>query len=74
MKEPIYYYKTVSGKAHFSNGQTKIEARLGQYLRMLKYAKYPTVQLHLDNPEDYTVICNLFNLHGIPWQKIYNEE
>lgn len=40
---------------------------------MLKYAKYPTMQLHLDNPEDFIVICNLFNIHGHSWQEIYNE-
>lgn len=73
MKEPIYFYRTISGTTHFSNGATKQDAKLGEYVRMLRYAKYPVEQLHLDNPEDFIVICNLFNIHGKSWQEIYNE-
>ena len=72
-KETIYFFRTISGKTFFSNGQSKDEAKLGQYIRMLRYAKYPVEQLHLDNPEDYMVICNLFNIHGKTWQEIYYE-
>ena len=73
MKDAIYYYKTISGTFHFSSGVVKPEDKAGQYLRMLRYANYPVEQLHLDNPEDYNVICNLFNIHGKTWQDIYNE-
>jgi len=73
-KEPIYYFRTISGRTRFSNGQVKEDAKLGQYLRMLRYAKYPIEQLHLDNPEDFCVICNLFNIHGRTWQEIYYEK
>lgn len=74
MKDTIYYYRTISGTTHFSNGATKKDAKLGEYIRMLRYAKYPVMQLHLDNPEDFCVICNLFNIHGKTWQEIYNEQ
>lgn len=73
MKDTIYYFHTISGATHFSTGITKSMERTPQYLRMLRYAKYPTMQLHLDNPEDFIVICNLFNIHGHSWQEIYNE-
>lgn len=73
MKDTIYFYRTISGTTHFSNGAIKRPEKLGEFLRMLKYAKYPTMQLHLDNPEDFIVICNLFNIHGHSWQEIYNE-
>ena len=40
MAEQIHYYKTISGSAHFAEtGVVKAEAKLGQYLRMLRYAK-----------------------------------
>lgn len=74
MKETIYYYKTISGTAHFSNGAVKKEEKLGEYLRMLRYAKYPTTPLYLDNPEDYVVICNLFNIRGKSAEDIYYEQ
>lgn len=73
MKDPIYFYRTISGKTHFTTGAVKTEEKLGEYLRMLRFAKYPVVQLHLDNAEDFIVICNLFNIHGKTWQEIHNE-
>lgn len=73
MKEPVYYYRTVSGKTHFTTGAVKTIDKLGEYLRMLRFARYPVVQLHLDNKEDFTVICNIFNIHGKTWQEVYNE-
>ena len=74
-KEQIYFYRTISGRTHFSNGQViKDPRRLSQYLRMLHYAGYPVYQLFLDNPEDFNVICNLFHITGTTWQQIYNEE
>lgn len=73
-KPIVYFYRTVSGTTYFSNGGIKKDdAHLAEYLRMLRYARYPIVQLHLDNPEDFAVICNLFNIHGKTWQEIYNE-
>lgn len=73
MKDPIYFYRTISGKTHFTTGAVKTEEKLGEYLRTLRFAKYPVVQLHLDHAEDFIVICNLFNIHGKAWQDIYNE-
>lgn len=73
MKDPIYFYRTVSGTTHFTTGTVKTEEKIGEYIRMLRFAKYPVVQLHLDNQDDYIVICNLFNIHGKTWQDIYNE-
>lgn len=40
---------------------------------MLRFARYPVIQLHLDNKEDFIVICNIFNIHGKTWQEVYNE-
>lgn len=73
MKDPIYFYRTVSGTTHFTTGAVKTEEKLGEYLRMLRYAKYPVEQLHLDNAEDFIVICNLFNIKGKTWREVYGE-
>ena len=74
MKETIYYWKDGRGRYHFSNGQIKEDSKAGQYLRMLRYAKYPLQPLYLDNPEDFIVIKNLFGLPlNATWQEIYNQ-
>ena len=73
MKDPIYFYRTVSGKTHFTTGAVKADDKLGEYIRMLRFAKYPVVQLHLDNAEDFDTICNRFIIHGKTWQDVYNE-
>lgn len=74
MKETIYYWKDGRGHYHFSNGQIKEDSKAGQYLRMLRYAKYPLQPLYLDNPEDFIVIKNLFGLPlNATWQEIYNQ-
>jgi len=75
MAEQIHYYKTISGAARFAEtGVVKSEAKLGQYLRMLRYAKKEPVQMFLDNPSDYAKIQKLFNIPaGTRWQDIYFE-
>ena len=74
MKEPIYYYKDGKGRWHFSNGQIKEDAKVAQYIRMLRYAKYPLQPLYLDNPTDYETIKSVFNIDSnTPWQNIYNQ-
>ena len=75
MSEQIHYFKTISGAAHFAEtGTTKTEAKLGQYLRMLRYAKKEPVQLFLDNPTDYEKVKRLFHYpEGTRWQDIYFE-
>lgn len=75
MAEQIHYYKTISGTARFAEtGVVKAEAKLGQYLRMLRYAKKEPVQMFLDNPGDYAKIQKLFNIPaGTRWQDIYFE-
>ena len=76
MAETIHYYKTISGKAHFAEtGVVKSEDRLGQYLRMLRFAKKVPVCLHLDNPDDFKIIRELFKIQdNIKWQDIYYEK
>lgn len=74
MKETIYYYKTATGTFHFSNGQVRPEHRAGQYIRMLRYAKYPLEPLYLDNKADFERIRELFCIHeGKTWQEVYYE-
>jgi len=75
MAEQIHYYTTISGAAHFAEtGVVKAEAKLGQYLRMLRYAKKEPVQMFLDNPADFEQIKRLFNLPvDTKWQDIYFE-
>ena len=75
MSEQIHYYKTISGSAHFAEtGVVKAEAKLGQYLRMLRYAKKEPVQLFLDHPADYEQIKRLFHIpDGTRWQDVYFE-
>lgn len=75
MTEQIHYYKTISGDAHFAEtAVVKTEAKLGQYLRMLRYAKKEPVQMFLDNPADFEQIKRLFNLPvDTKWQDIYFE-
>ena len=60
MMETIYYYCTVSGTAIFSNGNVKEEGRVGQYLRMLIYAKKDVQKLNLNKPEDFEKIRSMF--------------
>ena len=72
MKETIYYYKDYRGDFHFSNGQIKNEQKAGQYLRMLRYAKYPVEQLFLDNPDDFKKVRELFNIPpDKTWKDLY---
>ena len=75
MAEQIHYFKTISGAAHFAEtGVVKTEAKLGQYLRMLRYAKKEPVQMFLDNPGDYAQIQKLFNYPAeTRWHDIYFE-
>lgn len=73
MKETIYYYKDSRGNFHFSNGVVKAEAKAGEYLRMLRYAKYPTEPLYLD--KDFDKIKAVFNKEnewrGRTWVEVY---
>ncbi|MBR5414150.1 MAG: hypothetical protein IK114_14150 [Fibrobacter sp.] len=75
MAEQIHYYKTISGAAHFAEtGVVKNEAKLGQYLRMLRYAKKEPVQMFLDYPQDFEEIKRLFKFpNGTTWQDVYLE-
>lgn len=74
MDKTIYYYRTASNTFHFSTGAVKKEAKAGEYLRMLHYAKYETIQLFLSNEEDFIVICNLFNIRNAKnWEDVYYE-
>ena len=74
MDKIVYYYKTVTGRTYFSNGNIKEEHKLGQYLRMLHYAKYQLEPLYLDKPEDFEIIKRVFNIpEGKTWKEVYNE-
>lgn len=74
MKGTIYYYKTISGKFHFSTGVIRSEDRAPQYLMMLRHVKYPLQPLYLDNEEDFKTIRDLFNIPLTKtWQDVYYE-
>ena len=73
MKETVYYYKDSQGRFHFSNGVVKDESKAGEYLRMLRYAKYPTEALYLDR--DFEKIKSVFKKEnewrGRTWIEVY---
>lgn len=72
--ETIYYYKTISGDAHFSSGVTRSDDRLGQYLRVLDKIGKRTERLYLEHPEHFKMIQRLFPAtRGRSWRDIYNE-
>ena len=73
MENKVYYYKDASGRWHFSTGVVRDDAKAGEYLRMLRYAKKAPECLYPDNPYDYQTICRVFGIRpGTPWQDIYN--
>lgn len=68
----VYYYKTLNGDFHFSTGAVRTEAKAGEYIRMLRYAKKAPECLYPDIPADYELICKHFGFpKGKPWQEIY---
>ena len=70
--ERIYYYKTVTGRWHFSNGAIIEDAKAGQYLRMLGKTRKDLYKLYLDIPSDFHKAKKILNLPvEARWQDIY---